>query len=341
MASQPFFSICIAAYNADRYIGRCLQSIANQSYSSYEVIVVDDGSSNPLRIAPEYRDKVHSLRLVRQKNSGPYHARRHAFDLALGKYLLALDADDELADNSALSKLHDSLSCGVDVVFYNAVTDQQPHQRLLNYEGFSNRESYSFDEVFPMLLSSCSLNALWNKAFSKEAYLASKDTWISPCLAYAEDRLQTFEIMTSAKSYKVLDDILYVYRINPGSTTNSSFRLEYLEQQLFVESKIVAYCKSASMSLDSWSTTFLRSVLTNVKLLGFNTGLTCCERKQGYELVADSDVFWESVRRANPSSLSIEERLLSHLLQHQQYGLLWLYTFAVACASRVKSRVLI
>lgn len=334
--NQPFFSICITAFNAEQHIERCLRSIAAQSYESYEVIVIDDGSAIPVQIPPVYGNRLQSLRVVRQRNSGPYLARKHAFELAKGDYLLSIDSDDELADINVLFKLRESLLSGADIVLFNAASDANPIQRLLNYEELSQNEIHSFDDVFPLFLSSSCMNALWCKAFSKEVYIASKCSPVSSRLIYAEDRLQTFELMTSAKTYVVLDEILYKYCDNPDSTTNAGFKLDYLEQQLFVESEIVTYSKKHGFSLDDWSIGFLQSILTNIKLLGFNRSLSCKDRKRGYQLVSDSEVYWEAVGIAERSHLDIDGRAISFLLRSRLYGFLCLYTVAISYASRLK-----
>ena len=102
--TRPFFSICIAAYNAQRYIGECLDSIAAQDCRDFEVVIVDDGSVVPLTLDEGMRASFPSCMLKRTANGGPYAARQAAFDIATGEVVLCVDADDGLRDPAALSK---------------------------------------------------------------------------------------------------------------------------------------------------------------------------------------------------------------------------------------------
>ena len=108
--SNPFFSIIIPIYNTEKYLNRCLASIRSQLFTDYEVILVDDGStdSSPA-ICQNYAAKDNRYRYVRKENGGAFHARRFGADFALGNYVLFMDADDFYTREDALSILHREL----------------------------------------------------------------------------------------------------------------------------------------------------------------------------------------------------------------------------------------
>ncbi len=97
-------SIIIPLYNQEKYIIRCISSILLQSYENFEIIIVNDGSSdNSVDLVKSISDR--RVRLINKKNGGVSSARNKGLENANGKWIMFLDADDELADG-ALEKLH-------------------------------------------------------------------------------------------------------------------------------------------------------------------------------------------------------------------------------------------
>jgi glycosyltransferase involved in cell wall biosynthesis len=95
MDNIPYFSIIVPAFKAEKTIKRCIDSIINQSYKDYELIIIDDGSTdNTAEIVAEYGDKV---RYIRYEHKGICQLRNALLDEAKGEWLLFLDADDYLA----------------------------------------------------------------------------------------------------------------------------------------------------------------------------------------------------------------------------------------------------
>lgn len=94
---SPLVSIIVPCYNMEKYLPETLDSILLTSYSPFEVIVVDDGSSdNSVAIARQYASADCRVRLYTQSNAGVCRARNHAIEMARGKYILPVDADDVL-----------------------------------------------------------------------------------------------------------------------------------------------------------------------------------------------------------------------------------------------------
>jgi glycosyltransferase involved in cell wall biosynthesis len=91
---MPFFSVVIPLYNKEKYIRRTLESVIRQTFSDFEVIIVDDGSTdNSVKVVESFDDP--RIRLNRQANGGVSSARNLGIDVAKGRYIAFLDADDE------------------------------------------------------------------------------------------------------------------------------------------------------------------------------------------------------------------------------------------------------
>ena len=109
MQKQPKISIIIPVYNTSKYLKKCLDSVINQTYKNYNVIIVNDGSTdNSLDIIKEYMKKSSSIILINQKNMGLSMARNNAVKKVESDYFLFLDSDDYL-DINALKILNENL----------------------------------------------------------------------------------------------------------------------------------------------------------------------------------------------------------------------------------------
>ena len=95
---NPFFSIIIPIYNSEKYLDRCLASICNQTFSSFEVLLINDGSSdNSLEICNKWAQKDSRIIVLSQKNYGASAARNKGIKEATGKYIQLVDSDDTIS----------------------------------------------------------------------------------------------------------------------------------------------------------------------------------------------------------------------------------------------------
>lgn len=121
------FSVIIPVYNCEPYIKKCLNSILNQEYSSYELIIIDDGSNdNSQNIVDDYKRKYKNIKVLHKQNGGVSAARNDGIELASGKYITFVDCDDYVVEDYFL-KLH-------------SIVEQHPNLDLYNFGFFSDIE---------------------------------------------------------------------------------------------------------------------------------------------------------------------------------------------------------
>lgn len=217
------FSILIPVYNVEKYIVQCLDSVVNQTYNDYEVIVVDDGSTDSSgEICDNYHNRYPGLfKVIHKENQGLISARRVAIKHATGDYCIFVDSDDYVAEN-LLSEINGFLNNNdIDIVIY-------PYTRF-NYDGMQEKclylanNGYIWNEenkkdLLELLATTSMIDALWIKAIKTDIlkndpidYSAYYDKNMS------EDTLQSIYPLTVAKSVGYLDISLYYYRYNPES----------------------------------------------------------------------------------------------------------------------------
>ena len=336
--TTPFFSICIAAYNVERYLGECLRSIAEQDCRDFEVVIVDDGSIEPLALDEGVRTELPSCTLRRTANGGPYAARQAALNIARGEVIICVDADDGLIDPSALTKIKRIFEDGdVDVVLFNASLSDRKPACIFDFSTLGDGGAVSESAVWDLYTQGYSLNSLGCKAFKRALYTQGEKP--RPRLLMAEDRLQSLEVMRNARSYWLVDEPLYFYRPNPASTTNANFDPEYYRQACYVEEEVTAYMEEREMPIDSWARYFLG--YTSGALLGirYNRRLDFTGRRAAYAAASGERILDIAMKNCPMSSLSKVDALRLSLLRNRRFTALDLSMMPWRVGSGVKQLV--
>lgn len=212
-------SIIVPVYNAEEYLDRCMHSIMDQEFTSYEVILVDDGSSDSSSLmCDRYSATDPRFRTLHKPNGGVSSARNAGLELAKGEYVMFLDSDDALLPY-ALDDLMDAVGSEDVVVGGFAafmegmpVNDVRPHATK-SYKGVE----------FPLFFRdnirrNCQmLDAPWAKLFRRKAI---GNIRFNENLSYAEDKLFVFTVMAGASSILAFSGAVYAYYMRAGSLSS-------------------------------------------------------------------------------------------------------------------------
>lgn len=210
-SKQPQISVIVPVYKVERYIRNCIESVINQTYSNWELILVDDGSPDKCgEICDEYARKDNRLTVLHTQNAGQSSARNRALDCPpKGDFVTFLDSDD-FWHPEYLETL---------------MTLQQEHHADLVQCGFIR----GAESVFPEIDESVSVDVLNNH----EIFITEKANVIMcgklyrtslfdgirmPVGLYNEDDWTTWKLYYRAKTIVVTNQSLYYYTINPNST---------------------------------------------------------------------------------------------------------------------------
>lgn len=125
--NMPLVSIVIPAYQAEKYLADTLQSVKNQSYSNLEILIVDDGSTdNTARISQQFEAADSRFKWIHQKNAGVSMARNRGIKISAGEFIVLLDADDLLTQDSVALRMTKILNGNWGLVHGNLeIMDQQ------------------------------------------------------------------------------------------------------------------------------------------------------------------------------------------------------------------------
>lgn len=219
---MPKLSIIIPAYNVEAFLPQCLNSIFSQDYADYEVLCVDDGSTDGTpELLQSYAAEHPNLRVLTQSNQGMSTARNYGLKEAKGEYVLFVDSDDWLCEG-ALSILAAAFD-NEDVVCFNAKkyiekTDEYKDNHSPSIDGVVKGWDY-FNEV-RLISSEIHFVCIWQRAYYR-AFLEENKLSFAEGIRRAEDDLFTTMVMYHAQTLKVIEDCLYVYRVRDNSITTS------------------------------------------------------------------------------------------------------------------------
>lgn len=219
--SSPFFSVCIPLYNTGQYIAGCIESVLDQSFQDYEVIIIDDGSvDDGGAIADRFAERYRQITVVHQDNAGIFHSRIRAFEMARGQYVISLDADDYL-QNEALSIIHRMISRhNADVVIYNNYIEYENGTITENEAVFPNETVWqkNKNELFRLFFSTYKLSAVWRKAIKRDL-LCLEPLKDYPRISMSDDWIHSYYPLLRARKILYIQDRLVYYRILSSSMT--------------------------------------------------------------------------------------------------------------------------
>lgn len=243
------FSIIVPVYNAEKYLQECVQSVLNQTNQEFELILVDDGSTDSsTKICDNFQEKYPTnIKVIHKKNQGPLAARIEGISKANGEFVIFMDADDFI-EESALEIINEYLLSDeqVDVLVYSFryYKNDKKENRFRNIANDGKIWSENNKkEIYEKLAYSMELNSLWTKVI-RLSLLKADTTDYSFYFGknMAEDLLFSLYSMTYARKIMYADKVLYNYRINEEGLAHS-FTMESLTNKnaRHVYEKILEY----------------------------------------------------------------------------------------------------
>ena len=215
------FSVIIPVYNVESYLRQCLDSVLNQTYSNYEVICIEDVSTDhSLDILQEYQFKIPMKILVNDKNSGLSYARNRGMDVASGEYILFLDSDDYISYNLLETLAEELKTENYDFLtfdskmFYDAGAGHTLTYNPIRKNQYP--EIYKGQELYMLQSKKGDYKAtVWQYCYNKCFLQENNLRFVVG--RYNEDEEFSFYTFMNAKRIKVLSKTLHYYRVRNGS----------------------------------------------------------------------------------------------------------------------------
>ena len=221
MINAPKISVIIPVYNTEKYLRECLDSVVNQTLRDFEIICVDDGSTDgSLEILWEYAAADGRMRVFTQKNLHAGIARNHGLRQARGEYCAFLDSDDILLPNALQVLLRRAEAVNADVVlcaarvFQKNSAEASKRNCYLNTSYLPNAPVFNKNSLSKHLFQ-ITTGECWRKLIRKD--LIDENHICFPDLPRTEDIPFTYWVLSLADRICAIDEALYLHRSFPGS----------------------------------------------------------------------------------------------------------------------------
>ena len=256
---MPEFSIIVPIYNVEGYLKKCLDSILNQTFVDYEIILVNDGSTDQsLSIIKEYMNKYPDVKLINQENKGLSEARNSGLKVAKGNYVLFVDSDDFI-DKDLLLNLNDNIVNNPDLVRYQVRTISDKETDY-NEEEFESLDGHG---AFKKITNFHFVENAWAYLY-KRSFLIDNGFLFKPNM-YHEDFGLIPLVIVKAKKVNSISYVGYNYVVRENSIMNDT---NYLKTRKKAFDVLSQYLDIVDKDNDLYYRSFLaNSVILKLMLL--------------------------------------------------------------------------
>ena len=216
-------SIIIPVYNVEKYLKKCIDSVLRQRNINTELIIINDGSTdNSHNIIQDYLKKYKNIIYIKQNNQGLSIARNKGIKQAKGKYIMFLDSDDYIEQNSIKEIYEKAVDTDSEIVIFahkQIYEDSNNKDYIIPVKNLYEDKIYNGEDVSLKLLSSELKGYAWDKMF-KTDYIKKNNLEFVPNV-YIEDFYPIFKLLYSAEKITFINKPFYNYTQRSNSITNS------------------------------------------------------------------------------------------------------------------------
>ena len=320
---KPVISIVIPFYNEEKFLERAINSVVNQTYSSIQIILVDDGSTDKSTLyAKEFCEHHPNSKLIIIPNSGPGNARNVGIENVTGTYIAFLDADDYFHNNAIETLYKNVISNNSDLSIGQYVMLDK-HENVLKKSNWNNNKTFDNETAISLVASEKLIPTSWAKLFKSK--IAKKCSF--PNLSWKEDDVFFLAYLLNSKTVSIVNKTLLTVNCRPDSLT----------RQIISEKMINAISKSYNKQME---------ILKPLKNKFINQSLIESEINTFLNLLILLNIDWENIKnqkkiwsffcdtilvlakKAKKYNLNFKKRILLHFLVSITI-LGWTYSFCI------------
>lgn len=237
---RPFFSIIVPIYNVQKYLEKCIESILCQTYPHFELILVDDGSTDGCNeICDREKENDERIVVIHKQNGGLVSARKAGAMVASGDHIICVDGDDWIDKNMLTESSNIVLRYDPDLISFGYYEAYDEDSRSISY---GKTKEYSRDEIiqeiYPALIYPPTgkrfPNNIWGKIYKTDLYLEHQLA-VDDSISMGEDTACVVPYVASCKSLYVSEKCMYYYRQNASAMTKVKKPLSWKSPKLIDE----------------------------------------------------------------------------------------------------------
>lgn len=293
-------SVVVPVYNAEQYLDKCIVSILNQTFIDFELILVNDGSTDhSLEKCRNYANNDKRIHLINKKNAGSIAARKEGIQAATSKYIMFVDADDWM-DKRMIEMLYtETVTNSLDITVcntYKVLGNNALIKRKNNSVYFKGDRIYEKEEIMSDLVIAYFHGYpfpanLWGKLYKKELLLTS-GSFLKKIRFFGDDLFYNLEMFLKANRVKVIDKPLYYYRAGGNTSKFMPFFFDDMINGYEIQKEVIGryYLDTEQIQLNGISLMLLHTFKTGLFNL-FIGGLDTNQIEQKiYRYVSNSSI---------------------------------------------------
>lgn len=225
----PLVSIIIPVYNSEKSIKEIVGQVLNQTEKNFELIIVNDGSTdNTLKTINALAKSSNRIRVINQKNAGPGAARNSGLDIAKGKYIMFFDSDDGIHENILEKTTSYMERKNLDMAIFGWREISQAKAKLVTFSD----SIINFDKknIKGYVISSLGDNALfyaiWNKIYRNDLIQKNKLRFKTD-INFGEDLIFNLNYLSKTKKFGIISEPLYDYKVSSTGSVFSKSSLDF------------------------------------------------------------------------------------------------------------------
>lgn len=243
-------SVIMPVYNVEKYLSKAIESILNQRFKNFELIIINDGSTdNSIKIIEKYAQKDSRITIINKKNEGVSSARNLGIEKAAGKYLFFCDSDDYVEEHM-LEKLYTKINDKkAEIVISGFFMQYKEKDKIENYKVSTEKEYYFLsqkdfiDNMYEFIKMNL-INTPWNKLYLSKII---KDENIKFENRFGEDAFFNVEYLKKINKVLIIPDTLYYWN---RSRENSETDKIYRDIDVFLKEKYSVFLKLKELYIE-------------------------------------------------------------------------------------------
>lgn len=224
---KPEITIIVPVYNAESFLGKCINSILSQSYTNFELFLINDGSSdNSGEICNKYAIKDNRIKVFHKNNGGVSSSRNLGIDNAQGKWMMFIDSDDEITPNCLELCISKSKKGSVDLIefgCYHLIENKLKIAFKYNESETTISKKKFWDNCYKNF-------AVWGHLFRTD-HILNYNIRFEENLIMSEDRIFFYKYLYYTKEVGTISNCTYLYRQHKLSVCNTPISINKIESQ--------------------------------------------------------------------------------------------------------------
>ncbi len=326
------FSVIVPVYNGEKYLEQCIESVLKQTINDFEIIIVNDGSTDSSSdICNRMAIDDSRITVIHQSNSGPLVARKTAIENAKGDFCLFLDSDDYFEPNLLKEVKEAVTEINCDLCIYKWYNDEGKGVKSTYPGTFEHKTLFTEenkDIFYKKLITTNELNSLWIKAVKTEILKNNKKDYMHfKNVKRTEDLLYSLDIFTEAKTILYLDRPLYNYRITNYNSATKSFNPNSFSNDTQVRKELLKYLSiwgiNDLQTLQTFYNWYIRYSLRIMKA-SFMIGINSKQKDALINNIINEEFVYEALNNINIDKFSKLDKLEIDLLRNKRTKTLYI-----------------